>query len=171
MITRIRQGLRALISPVRPVDLQLAESVLVSPALFDLFKRLRRSEQQHSLRVLRTLRGWGYDDQPLLTAALLHDVGKTRAAYHLWDRVLVVLVRAAAPWLAVRLGRAEPIGFRRPFAIAYRHPRWSAEMVRAAGADQMTIELIEKHDHHLDRAPDTEMEHLLVALQAADDAN
>lgn len=171
MIARIRQGLRALVSPARPVDLQLAASVLASSALFDLFKRLRRSEQQHSLRVLRTLRGWGYDDQALLHAALLHDVGKTRAAYHLWDRVLVVLVRAAAPWLAVRLGRAEPIGLRRPFAIAYRHPRWSAEMVCAAGADALTVELIENHDRHLNHAPQTEMEHLLVALQAADDAN
>ena len=171
MITRIRQGLRALASPARPVDVELAARVLQSPALFDLFKRLRRSEQQHSLNVLRTLRGWGYDNPPLMIAALLHDVGKTRAAYHLWDRVLVVLVRAAAPWLAVRLGNAEPIGLRRPFAIAYRHPRWSAEMVRAAGADTLTVDLIENHDRPLDHPPQTGMEHLLVALQAADNAN
>ena len=167
---RFRQGIRALLAWVRPVEIDQAARVL-SPELLALFRQMRRSEQQHSLNVLRTLRGWGYDDQPLLIAALLHDVGKTRAAYHLWDRVLVVLVRAAAPWLAVRLGHAEPIGLRRPFAIAYRHPRWSAEMVRAAGADALTIALIENHDRPLDHAPQTEMEHLLVALQAADNAN
>ena len=57
------------------------------------FRRMRRSEQQHSINVLRMLQARGYSDSALMVAALLHDVGKTRAAYHLWDRVL-----AAAEW-------------------------------------------------------------------------
>src|SRR5262245_53175210 len=101
---RLRQGIRALLAWARPVNFDRASNVL-SPELLSLFRQMRRSEQQHSLNVLRTLQGWGYNDPALLTAALLHDVGKTRAPFHLWDRVLVVLTRAAAPALATRLGQ------------------------------------------------------------------
>jgi len=82
---------------------------------------MRRSEQQHSLNVLRTLRGWGYDDPSLMTAALLHDVGKSRYPFYLWDRTIVVLVKAAAPSLAKRWGSGSPTGLRRPFAVSFQH--------------------------------------------------
>ena len=144
MIARLRQGLRALFAWARPVDMALAASIL-SPSLRVLFRQMRRSEQQHSLNVLRTLRGWGYDDPSLLTAALLHDVGKSRYPFYLWDRTIVVLVKAAAPKLAKRLGHGKPTGLRRPFAVSFQHPQWSAEMVAAAGADPLAVALIEAH--------------------------
>ena len=170
-IMRLRQGLRALSSWARPVDDDRAAAVL-SPALLDLFHRMRRSEQQHSLNVLRTLRGWGYAEPPLLIAALLHDVGKSRAAYHLWDRVIVVLAKATLPGQVRRWGeQGEPAGWRRPFAVSLQHPRWSAELVQAAGADPLAVELIARHQERLDHGPHTPTERLLVALQAADDAN
>jgi hypothetical protein len=171
-VARLRQGLRALTAWSRPVDTALAASVL-SPPLLDLFRRMRRSEQQHSLNVLRTLRGWGYADPALMVAALLHDVGKIRAAYHLWDRVLVVLVRAVAPRRAARWGYEinEPVGWRRPFVINFQHPRWSAEMAAQAGADPLAVELIARHQRKIRHEPQTHTEELLVALQAADNAN
>src|SRR5256885_13974007 len=159
---RFRQGIRALLAWARPVNIQQASKVL-SPELLALFHKMRRSEQQHSLNVLRTLQGWGYDDPALLTAALLHDVGKTRAPFHLWDRVLVVLTRAAAPALAKQLGQNPPKGLSRPFAVSYQHPDWSAEMVAAAGAAPLVVELIASHQHHLDHAPQNDMEHLRAA--------
>lgn len=167
---RMRQGVRALLSWARPVDYEAAAAIL-SPPLLALFARMRRSEQQHSINVLRTLQARGYSDPALIAAALLHDVGKTRAAYHLWDRVLVVLVKAALPNLARRWGQGHPVGWRRPFAINLQHPQWSADMARAAGADPLVVTLIANHQQHLDHAPQSEMERLLAALQAADDAN
>ncbi len=167
---RMRQGVRALFAWARPVDYEVAARVLSLP-LMALFERMRRSEQQHSINVLRTLQARGYSDHSLMVAALLHDVGKTRAAYHLWDRVLVVLVKAAFPDLARRWGQGDPVGWRRPFAINLQHPKWSAEMVRSAGADPLAVLLIANHQHHLDHAPQSESERLLAALQAADDAN
>src|SRR5260221_4790688 len=92
---RLRQGVRALFAWARPVDTALAAKIL-SPELLRLFQRMRRSEQQHSLNVLRTLQAQGHNDPALLAAALIHDVGKSRVAFHLSDRVLVVLVKAAA---------------------------------------------------------------------------
>ncbi len=171
-VGRVCQGLRALSAWATPLDEATAAAVL-SPVLLTLFHRMRRSEQQHSLNVLRTLRGWGYDDRPLLVAALLHDVGKTRAAYHLWDRVLVVLLKATAPGLVRHWGSIsnEPVGWYRPFAISLQHPQWSAEMVKAAGADPLAVELIANHQRRLGHEPCTHAEQLLAALQAADDAN
>jgi hypothetical protein len=169
-MSRFRQGIRALLSWTRLVNFDQAAKVL-SPELLALFRQMRRSEQQHSLNVLRTLQGWGYDDPALLTAALLHDVGKSRAPFYLWDRVLVVLTRAASPALAIRLGRNSPNGLSRPFAVSLQHPAWSAEMVAAAGADPLVVELIGNHARHLDRPPQNPTEQLLSALQAADDAN
>src|SRR5579872_6963390 len=117
---RLRQGLRALFSWARPVEDDPARQLL-TPPLLELFKKMRRSEQQHSLAVYSTLRGWGYSEPPLMVAALLHDVGKTRAAFLLWDRVLVVLARAAVPERVKMWGRADPVGWRRPFAISVQH--------------------------------------------------
>ena len=65
---RLRQGLRALSSPIMPVDDALVARAL-SSSLRDLFYSMRRSEQQHSINVLRTLRGWGYDHPSLMVAA------------------------------------------------------------------------------------------------------
>jgi hypothetical protein len=169
-MSRFRQGIRALLAWACPVNIGQASKVL-SPELLALFQKMRRSEQQHSLNVLRTLQGWGYDDPALLTAALLHDVGKTRAPFHLWDRVLVVLTRAAAPTLAKRLGQNPSKRWSRPFAVSYQHPAWSAEMVAAAGADPLVVELIATHQHYLDHPPQSATEQLLTALQAADDVN
>jgi hypothetical protein len=170
VIKRLRQGLRALFAWAQPVDYDLAASVL-KPSLLTLFRRMRRSEQLHSLNVLRLLRTQGRTEPSLMIAALLHDVGKTKASFHLWDRTLVVLVRAVAPSLVAHWGQAEPRGWNRPFAISVRHPEWSAEMVTAAGADPLTIELITRHQQYLDHPPTNDTEHLLAALQAADDAN
>jgi HD domain len=169
---RLRQGLRALSSPVIPVDDALVAAVL-SPSLREVFRSMRRSEQQHSINVLQTLRGWGYDHPSLIVAALLHDAGKARAAYHLWDRVLVVLLRAIVPYKVARWGYeiAEPVGWRRPFVINAQHPRWSAEMAEVAGADPLAVELIARHQRKLRHEPQNLTEQLLVALQAADNAN
>jgi hypothetical protein len=172
IVSRVRQGLLALTAFARPVDEALVASVL-SPRLRDLFYTMRRSEQQHSINVLRTLRRWGYDNPSLMVAALLHDVGKTRAAYHLWDRVLVVLLRSVAPWRVARWGYEveEPVGWRRPFVINLQHPRWSAQFAQQAGADPLAVELIARHQRKLRRDAETPTETLLVALQAADNAN
>ena len=67
---RIGQGLRALTAYTRPVDIDLARAYL-SPPLLALFAQMRRSEQQHSLCVLRALRAAGHTDPDLMTAALI----------------------------------------------------------------------------------------------------
>ncbi len=166
---RIKQGLRALVAFARPVDMETARCHL-APPLMSLFLQMRRSEQQHSLAVLRTLHAAGHVEPDLMAAALLHDVGKSRAPFHLWDRVLVVLVKAACPRCAARWGKGPPVGWRRPFAVAVQHAEWGAEMLRAAGAPARVVQLVARHDRFRG-APTNETERLVAALRAADEAN
>jgi len=167
---RLQQGLRALGAWLRPVDDEAAARHL-SPPLYALYRQMRRSERLHSVRVLRDLLDAGHTQPDLLTAALLHDVGKTRHPFSLPEKVLVVLVKAFAPRLYACWGRAAPRGWRRPFAVSAQHPAWGAEMVARAGGSPLTVALIR---HHADPAPAAlpeETARLLAALQAADDRN
>jgi hypothetical protein len=170
VVSRFRQGIRALTAFARPVDLDLAERTL-SPELFALFKQMRRTEQQHSLNVLRALQGWGYGDPALMVAALLHDVGKSRYPLFLWDKVIVVLARSAAPNRVRAWGTGDPNTWRRPFVISAQHPTWSAAMVTAAGADPTATTLIAIHQRYDYVPDDPSVAVLLKALQKADNLN
>ncbi len=61
------------------------------PPLFELFCRLTPSEQYHAYHVRQTLAADGQTNPDLLTAALLHDVGKSKMPLAMWERVLIVL--------------------------------------------------------------------------------
>jgi hypothetical protein len=167
---RVRQGLRALGTWLHPADDTLAQQHL-SPALFALFEQMRRSERQHSLRVLSELIASGHDQPDLLAAALLHDVGKIRAPFSLPEKVLVVLVKAISPGLYLHWGTGSSQGWRRPFAVSVQHPIWGADMVAEAGGTPLTVELIRRHANALDGPAQTEADRLLLALQAIDGRN
>lgn len=169
-IYRFRQGLRALASWLQPVDDTLAEAYL-SPPLFALFAQMRRVERQHSIRVLQALRQDGYRQPDLLAAALLHDVGKIHTDFYLLEKVLVVLVKALCATLYYRWGSGPARGWRRPFVVSVQHPIWGAEMVAEAGGSPLAVELIRRHADPPPAAPVTDADHLLLALQTADDHN
>ena len=93
---RLQQGLRALFSWSRPVDLTPAQTVL-SPAEMALFRRLRRSEQLHSLNVLRTVQAAGETDPDLLVAAPRIDSyrGEAPDTFARQDGIFVLQANAA----------------------------------------------------------------------------
>lgn len=155
---------------MRPVNDQAAVMYL-SPGLFVLFRQMRPGERQHSLNVFHTLQMRGETHPALLTAALLHDCGKARASYWLWERAIVVIVKRLAPERALKWGDGDPMGWRRPFVVNRQHPAWGAAMANAAGADPLTVELIAGHQCKIDHMPSNGYERLLTALQSADDLN
>lgn len=169
-ISRLRQGARALFTWLQPVDEDLAAQIL-PPNLLPLFLRMRRAERQHSLRVLRTLQRRGCMHPAVWQAALLHDCGKARYPFPLWQRVLVVIVGGIWRERAKRWGSGAPHGWRRPFVIRQQHPQWSAEAVEALGGDPLVVQLIAKHAEKLSGAPQNDFERLLQVLQDADNAN
>lgn len=165
----MRQFWAALRAAPTRQDLERLEQVL-SPSLIELFLRQQPSEQYHSLQVYERLLAQGERAPELLTAALLHDVGKSRAPLRPWERAVVVLVNALAPGLGRRWGEGEPHGWRRPFVVAAQHPAWGAELARQAGAAPLTVRLIRRHQDALrpGGAPAGE-DRLLFALQSLDD--
>ena len=166
--------------PLTPAEKAEVEGVL-GAGLAQLFRRQTAGEQAHSLRVMRSVVNAGGPyaaRRELLQAALLHDVGKSRAPLSLADRALVVLARRAAPDAARRWGRPEAAGeaagaargWRRPFVTALRHADWGADLCAEAGALPLTVDLIRRHQTPLAN-PATPEDEMLAALQAADDDN
>ncbi len=127
-----------------------------------LFEAMTRRDQQHCLEVYRRLRAQGHDDHDLLTAALLHDVGKGRVA--LWHRVAYVLLAAGAPGLLARLAApGEGRGWRQSLYRCRHHAKLGAELARRAGSSPAAVALIGAEEVAADGGR-------LAALQAADDA-
>jgi len=168
---RLRQGVRALVAWARPVNLAAAAAILPEP-LLTLFASLPRRDQQHGLEVLCSILDAGGTDTALLIAGLLHDCGKSRFPFAVWEKTMVVLVERFAPALALRWGQANSTGWRRPFVIRVQHPEWGAQIVAKHGADALTVELIRRHaEKPIRSTANAVADRLLVALQAADDAN
>ena len=168
---RLRQGIRALLAFSRPVDTALAAEYL-SPALMTCFEQMRRSEQLHSLNVLRGTLVQGSTPPDLAIAALLHDVGKSRYPFPTWQKTLVVLIKTFTPRLFQRLSQGSEKNFwQRPFVLSKHHPAWSAQIVAAAGAPECAVWLVAHHADSLSRWADHSYLHLLERLKQADDTN
>ena len=126
-----------------------------------LFESMTLRDRQHCLQVYGRLRAQGHDDQDLLAASLLHDVGKGQVA--LWHRVAYVLLQAWAPALLHRLASpGQGRGWRQALHRCLRHPELGAELARQAGSTAQVVALIQAAEHD---APDER----LLALQSADD--
>jgi len=145
--------------------------LLPAPEQQQLFRQLALSDQWHSVRVMETLQAAGHTDPDLLTAALLHDVGKTKLRLTLWDRTLIVLLSFLLPRKVAEWGQGNGQDWRRPFVVKARHPEWSAEMAAAVGCSPLSVSLMRRHQDTLPAAAVTPEDQLLRVLQWADDQN
>jgi putative nucleotidyltransferase with HDIG domain len=154
---------------LRPAELSPEQEAdvaqVLSAAEVALFQRLVASDRWHSYEVYRLLLDAGETDANLLAAALLHDIGKTRARPGILGRVAVVLAEKWLPRRAAAWSEGEPSGWRRPFVIRARHPEWGAALAQAAGSPPETVALIRQHQDANAKRPDR----LLERLQWADD--
>ena len=168
---RVRQFIRASGAWFRSEegDVEFAVRYLPPPAV-ELFQAMPRYDQQHALNVCHTLERRGQVDCDLLAAALLHDAGKSvaqGARVRLWHRVAVVLIRVFWPSLLDRLAKDQQGSWRQPFYVQVHHAAIGAKAAQQAGCSQVTVGLIRHHED----APDSALDPLLVALQAADSEN
>jgi hypothetical protein len=164
---RARQFWNAIRAAPSQQDLDEVHTIL-SPGEMDLFEQMQPGEQAHSIAVMRRLQAQADEEQDLLVAALLHDVGKSLYPLRVWERVWIVLVGAVSPaWLA-RLGSGELRTWRRPFVVAMQHPAWGADLARGQGTSPLAVELIRQHQNYLHVQTVYSTETLLRKLQAAD---
>ena len=165
---RSRQFWNALLSPGKAVP---SEALLphLNPAQLILFRRMQPAEQVHAYQIFKRLVTAGQATPDLLTAALLHDVGKIMVPLSIFDRIVIVLGSHHFRRTTQRWAEGTPHGWRLPFVVAEHHAEWGADLACQAGAPPMTVELIRRHHDLPVLNPESPTEHLLAALQVADD--
>jgi len=157
--------------PLNRSDLDLLDEVL-SPKEKELFLKFTSNDQNHSIRVVKMVRGESDPLLPLQKAALLHDIGKTRVGkLSVIDRSIAVAVKYLMPgrskqWGSLNLETAKR--YQLPSIVRAQHADWGAEMVQTIGGDELTVRLIRRHQDKLIEIV-SEEDHLLTLLQAADD--
>lgn len=170
LLYRLKQAWWRTRAALMPFD-EAAVKAALSPGLLALFRRMPPGDRLHGLRVMQRLQAQGHTDPDLLVAALLHDAGKSRYRFNLLDRTLAVVTRRFAPgWYAHR-GRGEARGLWRPLAVAVQHPAWSAEDMAAAGASELAVALVRRHQESLDGPPASREDRLLALLQSVDETS
>jgi hypothetical protein len=171
VIYRARQFFDSLMVRLDGDELCQAQAYLL-PAAWLLFQRMSAADQRHSLAVMRALQRAGFAQPPLLTAALLHDVGKGAARLTPIHRILVVLLDrfwpAAMDWLACEGETSTRSAWRWPFIVQRRHAELGARWAAQAGCDAVSVALIRRHHEPLETPPRDEVEQLLAWLQQAD---
>ncbi len=160
MLQRIRQFRDATRLPSE-ADYALARAHLAVP-LFDLFAAQHPRDIVHSVNTARWLLARGQHDTNLITAALLHDVGKgpQRRA----DRVAYVLVESLR-FTRIAADRSSRFETRRALARSASHSDTGAALLAAAGASERVINLTRLHHGPSHGDP------VLALLQQADAAN
>ena len=156
--------------PLEPSALEEVATILSAQEM-KLFAQFSLNDQWHSYRVMKMLRDAGHDQHPLLVAALLHDVGKTRLPLSIWERSLIVLASKLLPKQTAVWGQGEAVGLKRPFVVKANHPAWSATMAAEAGSDPLAIKLMQRHQDTVPAEDSSKEAKLLTLLQWADDQN
>ncbi len=160
---RVWQFFKAMTTKNSPEWGRIAAAYL-SPEQMALFRRMSPHDQRHSVDVLQKLLAKDCQEDDLLKAALLHDVGKTAARLTPWHRVISVLL---GNWLD-RLACEEPGKWCYPFFVQREHPLIGAKMAKHAGCSPRCVRIIRYHHEEKPPLSDEEM-NLLAALKAADE--
>lgn len=126
---------------------QLLAAILTEPRAA-AFRSLSPYDQAHLCRVVHLLQHQGVDDPDLLTAGLLHDLGKAgvEGRVRLIDRVARVLLRRGSPRLLHHWGQLPAPRWRRGLAVAEHHAALGAEHAARLGCSARTCWLIRYHE-------------------------
>lgn len=143
-------------SSLRPGRISEADRAWVashlSDAEDDLFERMDRHDQRHSFEVARRVDSTADvlgDDSlrcVVLTAALLHDVGKSASGLGTFGRVVATLSGLVGGRAMAKLW-AQRRGFTRKVGLYLNYGEIGADMLRLAGSDPLVVAW--STEHHL----------------------
>lgn len=170
---RVTQGVRAIVGFAQTVNYALPERYLTSDMLA-AFKQMKRSEQLHSIRVLKAV----LDQEPttprdLAVAALMHDCGKARYPLSVYGKTVAYLTRKLAPPVYRYGSGRDPrrAVWARPLIVAAHHPTWGAAILQQCGASERAVWLVAHHQEVVAGWMAHPHAGLLWRLQRADDTN
>lgn len=144
MLRRLRQFIEALFARVGKDDYTFL-SDYVTLAERDLFLRMPRYDQRHSLNVGNFLRRRGYSLE-LVRAGLLHDIGKgEKAELTLVRRSLCVLLERFAPARTKQLVKERKGKLGEALYVHLNHPEIGARLLEERGTDGHIVELVRYH--------------------------
>lgn len=149
------------VAPLTGEDCIEVEQWLPASAL-PLFRQMSVADQQHSLRVCRSLQARGCVERDMLAAALLHDVGKAQGRVPFWTRPVIVIGKLLAPAILAKLA-VEPQcddmqkipNWRCKLSYAWWHAEVGADLAAAAGLSERAVLYI--RTHHQSTGPAAEL--------------
>ena len=175
MIMRIRQFFRAVRAHLTEKDGRYLSEHL-SAEEQELFFAMHRADQYHALHVAYTAerlteeQSIPVDQELLIRAALLHDVGRVKGDLDIWGKVFAVLAGTFCPEMSRKRAGEKTDGLLGRLAhclyVYYHHPELGAKKLRALGLLR-EAELAERH--HLRERPEDAIE--LRLLRRADEMN
>ncbi|MDA8221707.1 HD domain-containing protein [Desulfosporosinus sp.] len=148
MFYRVHQFICAVFPHLNQTDIDWAIDHL-SPEASKLFLRQSKPEQRHAIDVAKSIVNANnpisfHEFQDLITAALLHDCGKSVASIRLWQRVYIVLMNKMPNFLWSNLERGPSI-FSIPLKVYERHALWGGYLAKKAGLNSVVCLLIREH--------------------------
>lgn len=148
MFYRIKQFCRA-VFPFLPTQEKVWLKTILSPSALELFFRQSKVEQRHAVDVARTIRQGRLDLtteelNTLLTAALLHDCGKSLIPLRLWQRVAIVLLSPFSLGPKNKIAGQFPL-LAQAMELADQHAVWGGKLAFAAGLPPEICNLIIYH--------------------------
>ena len=158
---RVKQVWHFLYRHPNQQDLAWMQTYL-TPAQQNLFLAQQVGDQAHAITVARTLATLGYDNERLLIAALLHDVGKAPGVSIPYRTAMVLIKKIVPSWLDTL--PPHTTGWLAPLARAYHHPEIGANLAQQATCHPDTVALIRHHQEHESELRD-ELQGWLKALQ------
>jgi HD-like signal output (HDOD) protein len=148
MFYRVHQFYKAFFPCIKASEINWVHDKL-SPQAYTLFLKQALPEQRHALDVAWALLNdkqavSSPDFQNLVTAALLHDCGKSIVTVRLWHRVFVVLMQKFPHSIWSFLERGHSF-LATPLQIASQHAFWGSSLAEEAGLNSDICRLIREH--------------------------
>lgn len=112
----------------------------------DLWDRMSNPDRRHAAGVARRVEEALQDQatDPVIAAALLHDVGKSVSHLRTYGRVIATLsAKVAGREMAQAWTQTQ--GFTRRVGLYLEHPRLGGDLCELAGSDPITIAWVREH--------------------------
>lgn len=148
MFYRIRQFAAAFFPRINSTEIKWVIDYL-PPEAKSLFLKQSRSEQRHAIDVAQSIFKYRHslsdsDFNNLMTAALLHDCGKSTVSIRLWHRVFIVLMQKMPQSVWSRVESSHTL-FALPLKLADQHAIWGERLAQQAGLNPEICLLIREH--------------------------